>query len=319
MIQSFCGFTLIHALGILQERGFLGRLNLGQSIRPKTGDAGAAVSCNLLTIEGWLKCSSEGYRLTPLGENALTAEAQAMTLFLTKGYAAHFAASRQAPGKSKKAPRDSQAVAKASDLIGAARLQPFLESLMNEPHIQTVIDFGCGSGDFIMRMGGRFPQKKFIGIDASNEALKLAKAGNKLSNIKFVKDDLLRPTKTQAQLKDASLVTSFFLFHELIASGSLKKFLRWLKRNLRSTRMLVWEFAPPADLNRLHPFRDLILEQYPIVYPYLLWHALSGQETLDEDGWLKTFKGEGMSVGNVYRFGRLASNLSLFPMFEIHL
>ncbi len=59
--------------------------------------------------------------------------------------------------------------------------------IKKEPHVNSIVDVGCGRGDFTKKIGEKFPSiKRVDGVDNIDEALKIAERETKhLKHVNF--------------------------------------------------------------------------------------------------------------------------------------
>lgn len=67
------------------------------------------------------------------------------------------------------------------------------------PQAKNILEVGCGTGRFLIKLAEEHPKIFFKGSDISPESIKLAQAGaelRQLKNIKFSVDDMTKPNET---------------------------------------------------------------------------------------------------------------------------
>lgn len=81
----------------------------------------------------------------------------------------------------------------------------------------SILDVGCGGGDFTLQLARRFPLATVVGVDISHEAIDYAKkqqclSNNGLNNVSFI---ALEGTKLPYASKSFDVVTSTLVCHHL--------------------------------------------------------------------------------------------------------
>jgi len=138
---------------------------------------------------------------------------------------------------------------------GWNKLVPYIQELANyhNNHI-TVLDIGCGNGRFGAFLAEQLPtvKIKYIGIDNSQELLKIAQAQTLTENIKseFTKVDIIESLLDESlekKLKSFSphLVTTLGVLHHVPSYNLRQKFIFQLANSLSSPGYLAfttWNF-----------------------------------------------------------------------------
>ena len=82
--------------------------------------------------------------------------------------------------------------AKIEDLIGVKDAAPKLYrhyfQIFEKLEFNSLIDIGCGRGDFLLELGKRYPQKEFFGIDKSPQMVQFAKENGVDANVLELKE-----------------------------------------------------------------------------------------------------------------------------------
>jgi phenylpyruvate C(3)-methyltransferase len=113
--------------------------------------------------------------------------------------------------------RNMRAVAVGSRLIGDTEVEPLFDELLAGHDVGTVADLGCGSGQRLLRIAGRHPRVRGIGIDIARDAVDLASksiADAAMDDrIRVVHGDVLDLPADPA-FADVDVVTCVFMGHD---------------------------------------------------------------------------------------------------------
>lgn len=94
------------------------------------------------------------------------------------------------------------------------------------------LDFGCGRGEFLRFIAGKFPKRQFVGIEIDKEKLKIARNKNNRKNIQY-----RLSSKITGKF---DLITMIFVPHEI---KNLKKILKSIYNHLEDEgKILVYDF-----------------------------------------------------------------------------
>lgn len=120
---------------------------------------------------------------------------------------------------------------------------PVVERNYSSWNNKVIVDVGCGSGNFINKII-TFPFKKAIGVDISDEMIKICKENNTCSKVDFAKESVMN-----LPFKDSSidLITSFNVLHYV---EDLRKALSELYRILKSDGKIIFSVR--------HPIRNML-------------------------------------------------------------
>jgi SAM-dependent methyltransferase len=135
--------------------------------------------------------------------------------------------------------------AKVEDLLGVKEAAPRLYAhyllALRSLEFDSLLDVGCGSGDFLKAMRGAFPEAKFTGIDLSPEMVRRA-----------------REQGVEARCMDLcdlqgcyDVITCVFDMLNYLSDEELGPFLHCLKARLNPSGVLL------CDLNTLYGFEEV--------------------------------------------------------------
>jgi len=57
---------------------------------------------------------------------------------------------------------------------------------------QSILDIGCGNGDYLGRISSFFPKKRYLGIDISSAMISIARATHGAGHIDFTASDFFQ-------------------------------------------------------------------------------------------------------------------------------
>ena|ERR1700722_19706173 len=83
------------------------------------------------------------------------------------------------------------------------------------PKPRTILDVGCGGGQFAIQLAEQFPQAQVMGIDISSQAIEFAKKRLKETFVKNVKFDLSSSSQLPFLPNSFDVVTSTLVCHHL--------------------------------------------------------------------------------------------------------
>ncbi len=89
-----------------------------------------------------------------------------------------------------------------------------IDEVLKEPY-ETLIDYGCGTGEFLNRIYQRRPEAKYTGVDITPEILEVARKKNK--EIEFVNGD---SEAVSFSGKTVNVITCIHSFHHYTNPGA---------------------------------------------------------------------------------------------------
>jgi ubiquinone/menaquinone biosynthesis C-methylase UbiE len=93
----------------------------------------------------------------------------------------------------------------------------------------TILDVGCGTGEYTKKIAQKYPKSKIIGLDISPQILKVAKLKcRRLRNASFVSGSAYA---TNFPKQKFDLIVGFYVLHHLDVKKFDKEALRILKKN----------------------------------------------------------------------------------------
>lgn len=90
-----------------------------------------------------------------------------------------------------------------------------LKTFYTVPKPQTILDVGCGGGQFTLQLAKQFPQAQVIGIDISSQAIEFAQNQLQETLLKNIKFDLSYSTQLPFLPNSFDVVTSTLVCHHL--------------------------------------------------------------------------------------------------------
>jgi ubiquinone/menaquinone biosynthesis C-methylase UbiE len=130
-----------------------------------------------------------------------------------------------------------------------------------------VLDVGCGTGRALNRLAAEFPRSRFVGCDASADAVEAGRAEARelaLANVRFVRRDASELGRTA----EFDLVTAFYSIHEQARPDLV---LRAIARSLRPDGIfLMQDLAATSHLNE-----DASIPLAPFLYTVSCLHTMT--------------------------------------------
>lgn len=195
-------------------------------------------------------------------------------------------------------PRDGRWVANGTALLGRVDVVPQALELLGRISFDRVLDLGCGNARFLLKVCERFGAHG-VGIDvspeacaAAEEAVRAAGMGDRVDVVIGDAGDLA----TIPSLDSTDLVVTFFLLHEILASGRdrLVRYLDDLSSRLPAgAHLVIAEIEPPAAGGGPEVFTP--------EFTYV--HALMRQRLLPADEWTAVLTEGGFKVREVVPSG----------------
>lgn len=133
----------------------------------------------------------------------------------------------------------------------------------------TVADVGCGDGRFVLELQRRFPQKRVVGIDYSERAIRFARAFN--PDNEFIVSDLLSDESLQAA-HSFDVVTLIEVL-EHIPPEDARRFIERTAELLKPGGLII--ITVPSDNVKLNP------KHYQHFNPQLIHQVLDGALTIE--------------------------------------
>jgi SAM-dependent methyltransferase len=193
-------------------------------------------------------------------------------------------------------PRDGRWVADGSAVIGRSDVVPDAMKLLERHAFSTVLDLGCGNARFLAGVCRKFGARG-IGVDVSPAAC--AEAEKVIDELGM--GDRMRVEVGDAGaldkipgLEDVDLVVTFFLLHEILASGrdALVDYLKTMSAQLPvGASLLIAEVQPPA-----------IGDQY-FTPEFTYVHAMMRQFLFSAEEWTSALDEAGFPVKEVVHCG----------------
>lgn len=189
--------------------------------------------------------------------------------------------------------RRGKYVATASADLAKRFTFPIVKSVIAKHKFESVLDLGCGSGEFLETLAD-LDRIKLYGIDISKEAIDYARFRLNRDNIELEVCDLFNLSKlrkvTTLDGNAPSVITSIFVFHELAEDGfsKLVDYLSNLRNNFPTSQVLVYELF----LHKWHKLRRIS----SAIREHHLFHYLSNQSLLSIGNWQNVFHDSGYSI-----------------------
>ena len=174
---------------------------------------------------------------------------------------------------------------------------PVVTDLVKRFKVKSILDLGCGSGEFLIKLGLDNPLIICHGIDISSVSIK---AGN--SKLKSFPESVRKRINLSVlnifQIKDfdktradsLDVVISMFVLHEFLAGGDEKimALLDDLRKTFKNSYFIICELCRNSP-DELRKKQNLISEHH-------LFHALSNQRLLSRNEWWAIFTNAGFKI-----------------------
>jgi SAM-dependent methyltransferase len=301
VVPLVSGFALTQAIGTLQQLGFFEMLERAPA---SSEELARALSLRTEVLEPLLEylCSAKvlyreanRWQLSAYGR-FISLEPHGLFL-LFRAYGPIFThLSDLLKGKAeygKDIRRDELWMATGSSQIVKWLPIPVVANWLSKFQCRTLIDVGCGAGDFLGELNRRLGGCRLIGVDRSPEIVQLAQKrnpGGQNRPIAYSVVDAMSETDLEdlrATVAQADAISIMFVLHELVYSGVdvARKFLTNLRQAYPTARLFICEIMRPPPYSGIRSGSEL-----------LLYHALSHQRPLPLEDWTKLFTESGYRI-----------------------
>jgi SAM-dependent methyltransferase len=147
------------------------------------------------------------------------------------------------------------------------RLQPGVQRILDQVSSQeSVLDLGCGNGEFSKELFSGGHQGVYIGLDSNPELLKIAQGNSpQVTSIVFLERDLSDPTwDVDLPLKEFDLILAFAVMHHLPGTALRQQFLEKVKFLLLPNGRFIhseWQLLnSPRLRKRIQPWGEIGLK-----------------------------------------------------------
>lgn len=183
--------------------------------------------------------------------------------------------------------RRSEFVGRASAELAELYPFPIARFILSKHNLNSILDLGSGSGDFLIGFCNRHTGHYGYGIDISQEAVNYANKKAELFNVsdkvQFIQADILNLNNINQQIRDIDVITCMFVLHEFLSINEklVLDVLSHLKSTFPGKPILICELTK-CSVDHLHRFPSGVAEHH-------LFHYLSRQGLATEDHWNKIF------------------------------
>jgi len=149
-------------------------------------------------------------------------------------------------------PKALDLYAKVEDLLGVKEASPKLYAhyflALNSINFNSILDVGCGSGDFLYKINKAFNPKESLGIDLSPNMVNMAKEnGINADNINL------------CDVKESfDVITAVFDMLNYLNQNELKSFLKCISNHINSGGYFL------CDINTLYGFEEVAVGAFSI-------------------------------------------------------
>jgi len=149
-------------------------------------------------------------------------------------------------------PKALDLYAKVEDLLGVKEASPKLYAhyflFLNNINFNSILDVGCGSGDFLSQINRAFNPERSLGIDLSPNMVNMAKeSGINADNINL------------CDVEDSfDIITTVFDMLNYLNPNELKSFLKCISNHLNSGGYFL------CDINTLYGFEEVAVGSFSI-------------------------------------------------------
>lgn len=201
--------------------------------------------------------------------------------------------------------QDSYHLQKVSDMFTKVATDYVLEQLSKTNTIHTVVDLGCGSGEFLIRASAQNSLAQGIGIDIDQVVVDAARknvenADVSESEIAIIKADISHISAWKQHIHAGAHDIVFLgstILHEFLRDGeqSLVTLLRMFKKEFLGSRFFVVEHDAPRSFEEIKKEKNTETKLFAAMH--MLIHPLTDQGTpRPQSDWLSFFEKSGWSV-----------------------
>ncbi|MGQ0841950.1 methyltransferase domain-containing protein [Actinokineospora sp.] len=181
--------------------------------------------------------------------------------------------------------RNGRAIAQAGKDYGAHFVCPIVNDLIAGLDFEVLADLGCGSANRIIQLAGRYPTKRFIGVEVDSGAVDVARAAVAAANlsdrVEIVQDDV-RKLRERPEYAHVDTVLSFFLGHDF-----------WPREDCLATLDQIRVRLPRArDFLLSDTYHSASVTPDPPIFTsgFELTHAVMGQRVPTIEQWVDLFE-----------------------------
>jgi 2-ketoarginine methyltransferase len=229
----------------------------------------------LRAVHGWLELLMEGYRKLFQGVGRLMREGASIE-------------------------RNHLRVASGSARIAIYDAVPLTLRLIERLGVSdgVVLDYGCGSGLYLITLCAQHPRLRAIGVELAQETVQAARARVREAGLedRIAIEHASAPDYVPSEKVD--FVVSAFVLHEIVGQRGVRgtiEFLRSFGERFPNAKLLIIEVSNPYEEGR----GELVGSdrQGRGYYNYYIWlHSVTTQRLLPHEQWLELFAQAGYRV-----------------------
>ena len=195
--------------------------------------------------------------------------------------------------------RSPRHIAEAGRDYGSRFVDRYFEAVLNDEPFEVVCDLGCGSAERLLKIAGRRPDVRCVGVDIDAKVVGLARERVREASLEgrvVVLEGDLRNLSPRPEFEEVELLLSFFVGHDVWPRERCARVLRELPGLFPRVRRFLLcdtfrsDAAPSPDL----PTFTLGFE---------LTHGVMGQYIPSESEWLALFEEAGWSCVGTHAVG----------------